>query len=529
MTTSRNPKPLDSRGVDLSRGRSRPVPDSFRGRSRPVPDSFPDSFDLSRGRSRPVPDSFPRFFPIVQVRHLDGHGKQTTGTATVHSFNDYGVNADGPAGAPSAWNKRFSGPLLGSSPRWTKTTSDFLGRPWKTERPALDGTNAPTTVVTENHYDSDGRRWKTSDNTLRADTITEYDDLGNQTASGLDLDSDGALGTADRYTTSDTAYTNDGTDWYRVSWSTVNTGSVNLVTTSVYQVRLTGLSPPRSPKPSTRTSTATSPSPPPPSAPTPCKPPSPTALQHQRRRPRHPQRPPHRIHQCHRQHPPLPPRRAPPPDRHHRANRRTAPHRHLHRPLRRQTGTIERTVAPPRTGTSTVHYAASGEIDYTEDAAGYRTTYGYDESSRQIAITDPNTNTVERHYSPRGEMLSEWNATYPVHHEFDGYGQQIGLYTLRATNVTMSSYTDFLTNEAIMDKTTWLYNDATGLMTNKLYADGNGPTYTYTKDGKLHTRTWARGIVTTYGYATGTRQLLTTDYSDGTPGEEGDRSFPTRR
>ena len=77
----------------------------------------------------------------------------------------------------------------------------------------------------------------------------------------------------------------------------------------------------------------------------------------------------------------------------------------------------------PRTGTSTVHYGASGEIDYTEGAAGYRTTYAYDAASRQIAITDPNTNTVERHYSPRGELLSEWNATYPVRHEFDGYGQ----------------------------------------------------------------------------------------------------------
>ena len=187
-------------------------------------------------------------------------------------------------------------------------------------------------------------------------------------------------------------------------------------------------------------------------------------------------------------------------------------HRFLHDALRRQTGVID-----PRTGTSTTHYAASSEIDYTEDAAGYRTTYAYDAASRQIAITDPNTNTVERHYSPRGEMLSEWNATYPVRHEFDGYGQEIGLYTLRATNVTIASHADLLAHQAIMDKTTWLHHPATGLMTNKVHADGHGPTYTYTTDGKLHTRTWARGIVTTYGHATGTRELLTTDYSDDTP------------
>ena len=38
--------------------------------------------------------------------------------------------------------------------------------------------------------------------------------------------------------------------------------------------------------------------------------------------------------------------------------------------------------------------------------------------------------------------------------------------------------------------------EATGLVTNKVYADGKGPTYTYTPDGKLATRTWARGIAT---------------------------------
>ena len=37
-------------------------------------------------------------------------------------------------------------------------------------------------------------------------------------------------------------------------------------------------------------------------------------------------------------------------------------------------------------------------------------------------------------------------------------------------------------------------------MTNKLYSDGKGPSYTYTPDGKLARRTWARGIVTEYTY-----------------------------
>ena len=58
--------------------------------------------------------------------------------------------------------------------------------------------------------------------------------------------------------------------------------------------------------------------------------------------------------------------------------------------------------------------------------------------------------------------------------------------------------------------------EATGLVTQKLYADGRGPCYTYTDDGKLATRTWARGVTTSYTYdAWG--NLTSTTYSDGTP------------
>ena len=58
--------------------------------------------------------------------------------------------------------------------------------------------------------------------------------------------------------------------------------------------------------------------------------------------------------------------------------------------------------------------------------------------------------------------------------------------------------------------------ESTGLVTQKLYADGRGPCYTYTDDGKLATRTWARGVTTSYNYdAWGI--LTSTTYSDGTP------------
>ena len=58
--------------------------------------------------------------------------------------------------------------------------------------------------------------------------------------------------------------------------------------------------------------------------------------------------------------------------------------------------------------------------------------------------------------------------------------------------------------------------EATGLVTQKLYADGQGPCYTYTDDGNLATRTWARGVTTSYTYDAWDN-LTATTYSDGTP------------
>ena len=77
----------------------------------------------------------------------------------------------------------------------------------------------------------------------------------------------------------------------------------------------------------------------------------------------------------------------------------------------------------------------------------------------------------------------------------------------------MTTYRDI---NAAGDVTTWLRDEATWLVTNKVYADGKGPRYDYTPDGKLATRTWARGIVTTYIY-NDNGALTNTVYSDGTP------------
>ena len=45
------------------------------------------------------------------------------------------------------------------------------------------------------------------------------------------------------------------------------------------------------------------------------------------------------------------------------------------------------------------------------------------------------------------------------------------------------------------------YPDCNGTsVTNKVYADGAGPSYTYSPEGRLARRAWARGVTTDYAY-----------------------------
>ena len=183
------------------------------------------------GRTRTVTD--PAGATSIESSYIDGRRKSTTGTATIHRFTDYGVNADG-----TRWSKQYTGPALGNSPRWSKSTTDFLGRSSTSERPGYGG----STVSSTNHYNGLGRLVKVTDSTPRADTLIQYDSLGNQTASGLDLNTNGIIDASDRYTSSDSSYTTDGTDWFTTSWSGIHTGSSQIHHPSVHQIRHTGLS-----------------------------------------------------------------------------------------------------------------------------------------------------------------------------------------------------------------------------------------------------------------------------------------------
>ena len=148
-------------------------------------------------------------------------------------------------------------------------------------------------------------------------------------------------------------------------------------------------------------------------------------------------------------------------------------------------------------------YDNLGRVASAIDALGYATTYGYDALGRQVSVIAPLTNTVTTTYDAEGRIISQRGATYPVDYAYDEFGEKISMTTYREIN-----------NAG--DVTRWLRDEATGLVTNKVYADGKGPRYTYTPDGKLATRTWARGVVTTYTYDN-SGALTNTVYSDDTP------------
>ena len=176
-----------------------------------------------------------------------------------------------------------------------------------------------------------------------------------------------------------------------------------------------------------------------------------------------------------------------------------AEYRYLYDGLERQAGLVD-----PRTGTNRTVYLSNGRVDFTEDAAGYRTAYAYDAATgRRTGVTDALTNTVHTAYDLQGRATNVWGATYPVAYEYDAYGRLSAMKTWRDTNEAP-------------DATRWNYDEATGLLTNKLYADGHGSAYQYDAAGRLTQRTWARGVETAYAYdALG--QLTNINYSDATP------------
>ncbi len=162
-----------------------------------------------------------------------------------------------------------------------------------------------------------------------------------------------------------------------------------------------------------------------------------------------------------------------------------------------------------RGNTRHTEYNVLGQRSVSIDALGNRTSYAYDQFGKLASVTDPIGNATVYEYDLRGRKTYEGGATYPVRYTYDIFGNKTTMTTFRDAGGP-----GFV--PAVGDTTTWLYDIASGSMTNKIYADGKGPSYSYSPDGKLAQRTWARGIVTDYMYDNW-GSLTNTVYSDNTP------------
>lgn len=156
-----------------------------------------------------------------------------------------------------------------------------------------------------------------------------------------------------------------------------------------------------------------------------------------------------------------------------------------------------------------IHTVTTPDPDTSRTGAGYdpqTTTYGYDPAGRQNLVTQPDGGVVNTTFWPAGQVRRTWGSrTYPVEYTYDAQGRV----------KTLTTWKDFAnaTGAAI---TTWNYTPTRGFLLNKRHADNTGPSYTYKPSGRLLTRTWARGTVTTYGYSAA-GELNSVDYSDSTP------------
>jgi RHS repeat-associated protein len=162
----------------------------------------------------------------------------------------------------------------------------------------------------------------------------------------------------------------------------------------------------------------------------------------------------------------------------------------------------------PRGEITSRSYHADGSLKSVTDHAGKITSYSYygpaHVSAGKIAsVTNPEGKTVTYGYDDLGNVIEEaGSAAYKVTYQYDDYGAKWKMFTWRDTVTS--------------DTTEWSYQAGTGLLVGKKDAANKSVTYTYDAAGRVATRTWARGVSTTYSY-NDFGDLTGIDYSDATP------------
>ncbi len=441
----------------------------------------------------------------ITDKYIDGQTISVTGTAVVPQYFDYIVNTDG-----TQTTQAFVGSVGLSSPRWTKTTIDWLGRTIKAEKPGFSGTSVIQTSV----YNSKGQLQTESvtagTSKLVADKLYEYDDLGNQIRAGSDLDASGTLTalSTDRINETDVVYEKAGSDWFRVTSTRtylvngsdtptietqrerLNNFPVNGTENTVSDVTATDVAGnstrttsavDRAAKKVTVTNT------------TPDSATNAVSIT---------------VNGLLQSSAPTTPQSA-----------TTYSYDALGRPV---------SVTDPRAGTATkVYSSTTGQLTSSSDAV-QSTTYEYypatqASAGRLKAQANSTGKKIYFNYNGRGDVVQTWgDTTYPIEYVYDSYGQKAELHTFSGgSNWGASAWPASTTGAASVTK--WIYDGPTGLLAQKQDAVNKQVAYSYDAANRLSTRTWARTtgtgspLTTTYSYDPGTGEMTGTTYSDATP------------
>ena len=427
----------------------------------------------------------PGGFTEITEYYLDGKIKSITGTAQAPSFYDYGVDSAGNQWVMCANSSDFN-------KLWQKTYTNTLGQTVKIEK---SGYNA--SVITTFTYNALGLLVKKT-STGVADELYEYDALGNLIRQGTDVNGNGLLDLAsmDRIKEIDQTFISENGNLYQQTIKKIyganNSANATVISTSRQQlnnlpggitslvqntdrfgnITETRVSVNRSGK--TVTTEIVSPD-----STVPAQTIAVNELKTSERS---------------------------------KTNLTTT---YTYDALGRLTG-----VTDPRTGTFTISYytVGTGKIGkrhIVTNAAGNTTTYDYDSTTgRKISECNALGKFSRFAYNSYGQVTKVWGESeYPLEFAYDQMGRKIAQTTYRNTAVSFAGTTF---PSVTGDVTAWTYDESSGLVTSKKDAKGKSVSYTYSPDGKLLTRTWARGITTTYSYDAATGELLKADYSDAT-------------
>ena len=398
---------------------------------------------------------------------------------------------------------------------YVKTTSDWLGRIIREENPAYAGL-----FVRQFFYNAQGQLW-TETATGLADRLNEFDAMGNQMRSGLDMDGNGSLvlASTDRIDESEVTYQQSGTDWYRLTthaaYLTDNSGTptysyekerLNLPLNTLSETRSIDAGSNETVRTTTvnRASKLVTETVQVPGSTTPAVTITRNGLVQSAS-----------------------------------TNSVAAPAIFTSDGFGRQTG-----VTDPRTSTQTV-------ITYDDDA--------FYASNRVASVTVGDQTVVHAYYlhaevSPgllksrtvngkvtyfdydsRRQIAHKWGeAIYPTWTEYDAFGRLWKLHTYR--NEAGWNAATWPASAGAGDVTTWNFQDSTGLLTSKTDAANKSVLYTYKPFGQMETRTWARSVpttvTTTYSYNLA-GEVEGVSYSDTTPavtcvmGRSGNRTTVT--